>query len=420
MGFLSGLLSVAAPIAGAALAGPLGASMGAVAGNKLAAGIGAGVQAAGNAFGAAENYKHQQELLKQQIEAQQQLQKDQNDWNEQMWNKQNEYNTPANQRQLYEEAGLNPAYFLGEGKSTAGSVGANTISVPSVPTPAGNFQALGSLGDVASLALIDSQIRKNNSDAGLSEAEQKTLDQVRESEVKYKKALADRTEEEIKQVQATVDKIKADEAYVKALKVLTETQKKQLDEILKWMPLLNQKQLDEIDARIDLYKSEKHLNEVQAALLPVFALAAKLSAEAAKEQARASNKMADAAMMNAETNRAIAPSVIKRNNAGARLDNANAEGQEIENYIKDETKGARIYKENAEGYVGTTLNLMDGAWNFGTKVASDILSGGITAVLRNGGFPSSSNPVSNRDFHESGSVELSDFVRGFKKKYRRH
>lgn len=406
MGFLSGLLSVAAPIAGAAIGGPLGA------------GIGAGISAAGNAFGASENNKNQQKLIEQQIEAQKELQKNQNDWNEQMWNKQNEYNTPANQRQLYEEAGLNPVYFLGEGKSTAGSVGANTISAPSVPTPAGNFQGLGSISDVASLALIDSQIKKNNSDAGLSEAEQKTLDQVRESEVKYKKALADRTDEEIKQVQATVDKIKADESYVKALKVLTDTQKKQLDEIIKWIPLLNQKQLDEIDERINLYKTEEKLNNVQAAMLPVFAFAAKLSAEAAKEQAKASNKMADAAMMNAETNRMIAPSVIKRNNAGARLDNANAGGQEIENYIKDETKGARIYKENAEGYVGTTLNLMDGAWNFGSKVASDVMTGGITAVLRNGGSffnPAPSKSGYTEGGYQSGSASYSDFVKGFKK-----
>lgn len=416
MGFLSGLLSVAAPIAGVALGGPLGGLFGAEVGGKLAAGIGSGIQAAGNAVGAEENYKHQQELLKQQIEAQQKLQKDQNDWNEQMWNKQNEYNSPANQRQLYEEAGLNPAYFLGEGKSVAGSVGANTISAPSVPTPAGNFQGLSSIGDIAQLALIDSQIHKNEADAGLSASEQKTLDQVRESEVRYKKALADRTEEEIKQVKATVDKIKADQAYVEALKILTDTQKKQLDEILKWMPLLNQAQLDEVNARIDLYKSEKHLNEVQAKLLPVFALAARISAEAAREQAKASNKMADAAMMNAKTNRMIAPSTIRKNNAGARLDDANAEGQEIENYIKDETKDARVYKETAEDYVGTTLNLMDGAWNFGSKVFSDVATGGVTAVLRNGGFPSSSNPDGNK---EDGRVGLGDFVKGFKK-YRKY
>lgn len=421
MGFLSGLLSVAAPIAGVALGGPLGGLVGKELGGKLAAGIGSGMQSAANAFGAAENYKHQQELLKQQIEAQQQLQKDQNDWNEQMWNKQNEYNSPANQRQLYEDAGLNPAYFLGEGKSTAGSVGANTISAPSAPTPAGNFQALGSIGDIAQLALIDSQIHKNESDAGLSQAEQKTLDQIREYEVKYKKELANRTEEEVKQVQATVDKIKADKDYVESLKVLTDTQKKQLDEIIKWMPLLNQAQLDEIDERIKLYKTQENLNKVQAAMLPVFALAAKLSAEAAMEQAKASNKMADAAMMNAETNALIAPSTIRKNNASARLDNANAKGQEIENDIKESTKGARKFKENAEGYAGTVITLMDNAWNFGSKVFSDVVTGGGTAVLRNGG--SYSNPASYKvgytQGYQSGSVDHDSFWSGFRK-YRGH
>lgn len=387
MGFFSTLLSVAAPIVGTAIGGPAGGALGSA--------IGGAISAAGNGLAAMENNSNQVKLIQRQIAAQKELQKDQNDWNEQMWNKQNEYNKPANQRSLYEEAGLNPAYFMGQGGATAGSVNSNTVSAPSVPTPAGDFQrGLPSIGEVAQLSLIDSQIKKNQADAGLSEAEQKTLDQIRESEVKYKKALADRTEEEIKQVQVTTDKIKADEAYVKALKVLTDTQKKELDEILKWMPLLNQAQLNEIDSRIKLYQSQEKLNKVQAAMLPVFALAAKMSAESAKEQARASNKMADAAVTNAETNKAIAPSVIRRNNAGADLDGAKTEGQEIENYVNDKTKEARIFKENAEGYVGTTLNLMDHAWNFGTKVSSDVLTGGVTAILRNGG--SYSNPVSSK------------------------
>lgn len=411
MGFLSGLLSVAAPIAGAVIGGPLGA------------GIGAGISAGANAIGAGENNKNQQNLLKQQIEAQQQLQKDQNDWNEQMWNKQNEYNNPANQRQLYEEAGLNPAYFLGEGKSTAGSVGANTISAPSVPTPAGNFQGLGSISDVAQLALIDSQIKVNESKAGLNTSQQKTNEDLREWEVKYKKALAGKTEEEISEVQAMTDKIKADESYVKALKVLTETKKEQLDLIIKWMPILNQAQLDEVGARIRMYMSQAHKDDVQAALAPVFAMAYKKIADAA-------GKQADAAMMNAETNQKVGDSIVRVNDSQVKVNdsqvgvnNANAayiksktKGQDIQNDVDEATAGAKKFQQNVEGYGGTCIDMLDKLWNTGSKVFSDVVTGGGTAILRNGG--SHSNPASYKvgytQGYQAGSTDNDSFWGNFK------
>ena len=89
-----------------------------------------GVNFVGGLFGAHKNNQNQAALMQKQIEAQKQMQRNQNQWNLDMWNKQNEYNTPSNQRSLYEDAGLNPSYFMGQGNGTAGSVQSSTMSAP--------------------------------------------------------------------------------------------------------------------------------------------------------------------------------------------------------------------------------------------------------------------------------------------------
>lgn len=346
MGFLSGLLSVAAPIVGTAIGGPLGGA------------IGAGIGAAGNAFGASENNKNQQNLLKQQIEAQQQLQKDQNDWNEQMWNKQNEYNSPANQRQLYEEAGLNPAYFFGKGQSAAGSVNSTAMSAPSVPTPAGNFQGLGNIGDVASLALLESQIKVNESKAGLNDAQKETEDKIRAAKVEYQDLLNNLTKSQTDVANETVNKIKADTDYLKVLKGKTQSEKDQIDLIIAFLPFLQQAQLDEIRAHIRELESRADLNDEQKAYVKFFAKGAYLAG-------LGSYKSGVAAEENAETNRMIAPSTIRKNdaeakfyNTGAGVNEANEEGKKIQNDIDEKTAGSKKFKEITQNYVGTVIGLM--------------------------------------------------------------
>lgn len=87
--------------------------------------ISTGVNAIGSLFGATQNNKAQKDLLEAQ-----------NSFSEKMWNANNEYNKPINEYQRYVDAGLNPAYFMGNGAGLS-----SPISSSSAPTPAGNYQA---------------------------------------------------------------------------------------------------------------------------------------------------------------------------------------------------------------------------------------------------------------------------------------
>jgi len=129
------------------------------------------------------------------------MQKQQNEWNLQMWNKQNEYNTPLAQLERLEDAGLNPLYHGLDGNS-AGQIQSNT--------PLGG--------------------KMNNSTQGISNPFENYQDAV------------------IKRAQ--IDNINADTAK-KNNETLTETERRQ--------NLI--KERDEMDARIEKYKSSKKLDD---------------------------------------------------------------------------------------------------------------------------------------------------------------
>lgn len=68
------------------------------------------------------------------IEAQKEMQQSQNEWNYQMWMENNQYNSPSMQKQLFEEAGLNPAMFITGLDATSGSPATSSVmSAPSYP-----------------------------------------------------------------------------------------------------------------------------------------------------------------------------------------------------------------------------------------------------------------------------------------------
>ncbi len=172
--------------------------------------ITSGINLVGGLFGAHQNNKNQEALMQKQIEAQKQLQRNQNQWNLDMWNKQNEYNTPFNQRSLYEDAGLNPSYFLGQGNGTAGSVQSSTMSAPSAPTPAGDYGFLDSLGTtILQQELLKSEIRKNDADAGLSNTQSNVMLEMKEYEKKLKQSVADMNESNKKFYDQNVENLKS-------------------------------------------------------------------------------------------------------------------------------------------------------------------------------------------------------------------
>ena len=67
--------------------------------------------------------------------------KQQNKRNMQNWREQNEYNTPKNQRQRYEDAGLNPALMYGGGAGSSG----NATPAPNSERSETDLSAIGSV-----------------------------------------------------------------------------------------------------------------------------------------------------------------------------------------------------------------------------------------------------------------------------------
>lgn len=87
--------------------------------------VSTGVNALGSVIGGISNNRQQEKLLQFQ-----------NDYSERMWNESNEYNKPINEYRRYVEAGLNPAYFMGNGAGLS-----SPIASSSAPTPAGDMQS---------------------------------------------------------------------------------------------------------------------------------------------------------------------------------------------------------------------------------------------------------------------------------------
>lgn len=152
-------------------------------GSFLAGAIGTGLGSllggAGSSIGAGIKNKNQYDYTRRLIQDQENSWKVQADYANDIaidnWNMQNAYNSPANQRKLYEAAGLNPALLYSGGAS--GVSGAGSIdATPSASMPGASFNAAGPeiQGDLVSrfLALRDakatidlkeSQARENDS-----------------------------------------------------------------------------------------------------------------------------------------------------------------------------------------------------------------------------------------------------------------
>lgn len=130
--------------------------------------------------------------IDKQIAAQQQAQqtaaqynkelaKYQNDLNMNMWQKVANYNSPANQRKLLTEAGLNPDLMYGNGSSSFSAPNAPNMTSGAPVSPV-DMSALGSkktagqiAADVFALKNIDAQTRKTEQDTKKTGEETKIL-----------------------------------------------------------------------------------------------------------------------------------------------------------------------------------------------------------------------------------------------------
>lgn len=151
----------------------------------------------------------------------------QNQFNKDMWNEQNEYNSPAAQRQRLEDAGLNPLFYGLDGTGNAGaltSAAAQPAATGYAQMPASFDNPLGPLADTLTqtgLTLSEIKLKEAQAENALRTADyqsslKETEDLLRNGKAdlldgEYHLTLAqtDLTEEQKKQVTASIDNLKA-------------------------------------------------------------------------------------------------------------------------------------------------------------------------------------------------------------------
>lgn len=155
----------------------------------IGAGVGGLSNVLGSMFGAnsqkqvnAENYEHAKTMLRYQ----QQFAQD-------MWNKQNEYNKPENQVKLLTEGGINPSAVYGNNSMPV----AGSVSLPSQSAPQGSaydYQpAMSEVGRLSEQAINSYfQNRLLEAEKKKTEAESKTIGDLRPHQLEQLKALAKR------------------------------------------------------------------------------------------------------------------------------------------------------------------------------------------------------------------------------------
>lgn len=351
--------------------------------------ITSGVNLVGGLIGSHQNNKNQEALMQKQIEAQKQLQKNQNQWNLDMWNKQTEYNTPYNQRSLYEDAGLNPSYFLGQGNGTAGSVQSSTMSAPSAPTPAGDYGFLGSLGtSILQQELLKSEISKNYSDAGLSNTQSNVMLEMKEYDIKLKESIRNMNESKKKEYDQNVENLKAQKEYTESLKGLTDVQKKQADLAVQFYPIMQTAQLYEVIARIDNYLANTELTKAQKAFLETQKSLIYSQIRVNNSQVGLNNANARLSNEKAKTEKHVRDKLDSEtnvNNAQEAKIYTEQEGQEIQNNVDRLSAPAKVAGE----YVGVVSDATNILFNISDKLG---MTNTVSTFLGGSGDSSTSNP----------------------------
>lgn len=283
----------------------------------------------------------QWELQQAQIDAQKELQTSQNAWNEQMWNKNNEYNSPANQMKLYRDAGLNPAFFMGQGNSVSGSPAASSsISAPSVPQPADNYSgvgsALGNMGsDFLNAMLTESVINKNNKEAGLTDTEIEFNQKTMGFRVKQQELLNGLTTDQRNELQERVNKLKADTHAVRIQSMLTDAQKEQQEILNAFLPAAKMLELKQLDSVIKSNLSNAAYNTAQ--VMYSKQMLGLVAAQIETERHKQANLDASSGVYNSQE---------KLNNATVGLVGAETENQKISNEVRDATKETEKLGQN--------------------------------------------------------------------------
>lgn len=191
------------------------------------------------------------------------LMREQQQWQEKMMDKQNEYNAPVNQLGLYQAAGYNPLTALNNMSGVSSSAGVQGVSTPQLQAPDLQTPFSQISNHIMNYALMESQIKKNEADAGFTRAQQETEDAIREWKVKAQENEALLSEERRNEIKAMIDKIKADTDISKSALILNEQQQQLNDIALFYAVQMNQAQLNESIARYEKLLEDKKLSAAQ-------------------------------------------------------------------------------------------------------------------------------------------------------------
>ena len=120
-------------------------------------------------------FNAQQAALNRQFIADENAKAFDRNWNQMLY--QNDYNSPANQRKLYEDAGINYQNIVGGASGTSVSKSGNAAS-PSggASTPAGAPLQMEWANNIANIGLIDAQRKKTLAEAGAIEHQNNLTD----------------------------------------------------------------------------------------------------------------------------------------------------------------------------------------------------------------------------------------------------
>lgn len=210
-------------------------------------------------------FNAQQAALNRQFIADENAKAFDRNWNQMLY--QNEYNSPANQRKLYEQAGINYQNIVGGASGTSVSKSGNAAS-PSggVSTPAAAPLQMEWANNIANIGLIDAQRKKTLAEAGAIEHQNNLTD----SQAGYYGVLSAGQElqngitEKYGSLEAfaRVNNLESSTAFNDAQRFLTKTQDK-----LGQFDLTNLKPAQQADylSRVFLSNSQDLLNRAQAA-----------------------------------------------------------------------------------------------------------------------------------------------------------
>lgn len=295
------------------------------------------------------------------------LQKMQNDFNADMWQMNAEYNSPASQKRLYEEAGLNPAFFLGDGNSTAQMASSGSAPSPAIQSPDFSFIAKMLQDD----DLKKSEAYRNYKEGGKAEAETKTEDMLRDLKAKLLESQKNLTDEQKNEVIANTEKLKAEKAYTDSLKDMNDTQKEALELQIQFYALRQEAELKEIASRIAENYSKVNLNNAQKAWYRcnMGLIRAQIETEHYKQK----NLQSETDLNNGvRKDNLISQTNVNNSTAGNIKEQTR--GQQITNDVREATKGTEVFAQNFRNVTGPALEVFD----FGLKAAGEIRSFGLS------------------------------------------